>query len=81
MFLRRSLTVSSRKFSGTANVPTKALINNEWVDAESGSTFPVYNPTTEELICEMVNCGQAEVDAAVQVSFCFLLLRKYGLLS
>lgn len=29
------------------------FINNEWVDAVSGKTFPTINPCTEEKICDV----------------------------
>ena len=29
------------------------FINNEWVDAVSGKTFPTINPCTEEKICDI----------------------------
>ena len=29
------------------------FIANEWLDAEDGATFPVYNPSTTELICQV----------------------------
>ena len=31
---------------------TKLLINNRWVDSESGKTFPTINPATGEEICQ-----------------------------
>ena len=33
--------------------PHKMLINNQWVDAVSGKTFPVYNPATGEEIAQV----------------------------
>jgi len=29
------------------------FINNEWVDAVDGKTFPTINPSTGEVICEV----------------------------
>ncbi len=44
---------------------TKLLINNEWVEARSGKTFPVWNPSTEEVITQVAEADQADVDVAV----------------
>jgi len=44
---------------------TKLFINNEFVDAKSGKTFPTVNPATEEVICEVQQAGQEDIDAAV----------------
>ena len=42
------------------------FINNEWQDAQSGKTFPTFNPATAEEIC-----GVAEADA-VNINKCLL---------
>jgi len=44
---------------------TKIFINNEWVDAVSGKTFPTLDPCTEEKICEVAEGDKADVDKAV----------------
>lgn len=44
---------------------TKLLINNEWVEARSGKTFPVWNPSTEEVITQVAEADKADVDVAV----------------
>lgn len=44
---------------------TKLFIDNEWVDAVSGKTFPTYDPTTGEKICEVAEADKADVDKAV----------------
>jgi len=41
---------------------TKLFINNEWVDAASGKTFPTYDPTTGLKICEVAEADKADVD-------------------
>ncbi|XP_067668481.1 aldehyde dehydrogenase, mitochondrial-like [Haliotis asinina] len=41
------------------------FINNEWVDAQSGRTFPTLNPCTGEVICEIQEADKADVDVAV----------------
>jgi len=43
----------------------KLLINNEWCDAQSGKTFSVVNPSTEEKLAEVAEGDAADVDRAV----------------
>ena len=43
----------------------KNFINNEWVGAISGKTFPVDNPATEEVFAEVPRSGTRDIDAAV----------------
>lgn len=44
---------------------TQLFINNEFVDAKSGRTFPTYNPATEEVIAQVQEADKEDVDAAV----------------
>lgn len=44
---------------------TKLFIDNEFVDAVSGKTFPTINPATEEVICQVAEGDKADVDLAV----------------
>jgi len=44
------------------------FINNEFVDAQSGKTFPTINPATEEEIAQVQEAGEADVDAAVDAA-------------
>ena len=43
----------------------KMLVNGEWVASASGKTFPVYDPSTEEVIAEVPDAGANDVDRAV----------------
>ena len=43
----------------------KVLINGEFVDSKSGKVFPVFDPSTEEIIAEVPDCNAADVDRAV----------------
>jgi aldehyde dehydrogenase (NAD+) len=47
---------------------TKLLINNRWVDAASGKTFPTINPATGEEICQIAEADAADVNAAVKAA-------------
>ncbi len=46
----------------------KMWIGGKWVDADSGKTFPVYNPATEEIIAELPMGGKTDVDKAVEAA-------------
>ncbi len=46
----------------------KMWINGKWVAAESGKTYPVFNPATEEEIAQIPLGGMAEVDKAVEAA-------------
>ncbi|MGD1040164.1 MAG: aldehyde dehydrogenase family protein [Dehalococcoidales bacterium] len=43
-------------------------IGGKWVDADSGKTFPVFNPATEEIIAELPMGGKTDVDKAVEAA-------------
>lgn len=47
---------------------TKILINNEWVNADSGKTFPTVNPATGEKICDVAEADASDVDKAVRAA-------------
>src|SRR5215467_1461352 len=40
-------------------------INGEWVDSKSNKTFPVYDPSTEEVIAQVPDAGPDDVNRAV----------------
>jgi len=44
------------------------FINGQWVSSASGETFPVYDPSTEELIAHVTSTGAADVDRAVKAA-------------
>ncbi|HJT00115.1 MAG TPA: aldehyde dehydrogenase family protein [Terriglobales bacterium] len=51
------------------NVRTyQMFINGEWVDSASGKTFPVYDPSTEEVIAEVPDADAKDVDRAVKAA-------------
>jgi acyl-CoA reductase-like NAD-dependent aldehyde dehydrogenase len=43
----------------------KMWIDNKWVEAASGKTYPVVNPATEEVIAQLPLADKADVDKAV----------------
>src|ERR1700674_739647 len=57
--------------SGTvkAEVRTyKNFVNGEWVAGSSGETFPIYDPSTEEVIALVPSSNAADVDRAVKAA-------------
>jgi len=44
------------------------FINNEWVNATGGKTFPTVNPATEETITMIQEASNADVDTAVRAA-------------
>ena len=57
--------------SGTAKVTVKTYqnyINGQWVNSSSGETFPVYDPSTEEVIANVAVATVADVDKAVKAA-------------
>jgi succinate-semialdehyde dehydrogenase/glutarate-semialdehyde dehydrogenase len=46
----------------------QAYINGEWVDADSGATFKVYNPATHEVVAEVADVGTAETRRAIEAA-------------
>jgi phenylacetaldehyde dehydrogenase len=57
-----SLSAPVKHFVGQ---PRQALIDGRWQNAQSGKTFDVFNPATEEVIAHCADCGKADVDMAV----------------
>src|SRR5215469_11790622 len=47
---------------------TKLLINNRWVESESGRTFATVNPSTGEEICQIAEADAADVEKAVKAA-------------
>lgn len=47
---------------------TKLFINNEWVDAKSGKSFPTVNPADEATITVVQEAGDEDVNLAVKAA-------------
>src|ERR1700732_4140952 len=43
-------------------------INGQWVSSSSGETFPVYDPSTEEVMARIAVADKADVDRAVKAA-------------
>jgi len=46
----------------------KLLINNRWVESETGKAFTTTNPATDEEICQVSEADAADVDKAVRAA-------------
>ena len=46
-----------------------AYINGKWVGAKSGKTFPVYNPSTGEIIVEVPDMGVEDLQVAIDGAY------------
>jgi phenylacetaldehyde dehydrogenase len=44
------------------------LIDGQWGPADSGETFPTYNPATGEVICEVAAGDKSDIDRAVKAA-------------
>jgi aldehyde dehydrogenase (NAD+) len=49
-------------------LPLQLFINNEFVDARSGKTFPTINPATGKKIVDVAEGDKADVDLAVKAA-------------
>jgi len=47
---------------------TRAYVDGQWIDADSGETTPVTNPATGEVIAEVARCGTAETRRAIEAA-------------
>ena len=47
---------------------TKLLIDNRWIESESGKTFATVNPATGEEICQVAEADAADVEKAVKAA-------------
>lgn len=53
----------------SSNVPNGNLIAGTWVGAQSGKTFPVLNPATDAVLCDVPDCGVEDGVAAVAAAY------------
>jgi acyl-CoA reductase-like NAD-dependent aldehyde dehydrogenase len=60
--------VSSPRESQVAISATRLLIDNRWMESESGKTFATVNPSTGEEICQVAEADAADVDKAVKAA-------------
>jgi succinate-semialdehyde dehydrogenase/glutarate-semialdehyde dehydrogenase len=56
------------QISNKALLKTQAYINGQWVDSDTGATYPVNNPANGALIAECASCGKAETHRAIEAA-------------
>jgi phenylacetaldehyde dehydrogenase len=54
--------------NGRSLKPKRLLINGQWIEAESGETFPTYDPATGKVICQIASGDKADIDKAVKAA-------------
>jgi len=52
--------------SNSRLLQTQAFINGEWVEAKSGTKFPILNPANGELIAHVADVGEWEAQNAIE---------------
>src|SRR5262245_44393554 len=58
-------TVATLQEQSVPITATKLLINNQWVEASSGRSFPPVNPATGDNIVQVAEADTADVNRAV----------------
>ncbi len=48
--------------------PRKLLIGGKWVEAQTGSTFPTFDPATGEILASLAEGTKMDIDLAVQAA-------------
>ena len=51
-----------------ARVPKDLLVDGRWVAAESQSTFPVENPASGEVLCDIADASSVDAIAALDAA-------------
>ena len=59
----RTVSSNVREFIGS---PRKMLIHGNWVESASGETFPVYDPSTGDVLAQCAAGDREDVDRAVK---------------
>src|SRR5499433_2594389 len=65
MNIAQPISVDLQSYLAT---PRKLLINGELVDAVSGKSFPVYDPSTGQVMAHVAEADAADVDKAVKAA-------------
>src|SRR5438876_1190341 len=65
-FCRQEVEMSSSATAGARSYQN--FVNGKWEGATSGKTFPVYDPSTEEIIAQVAAADAVDVDRAVKAA-------------
>src|SRR3954471_12616415 len=58
----------STKVASFLKKPRLMLINGAWVEAASGKTFPVYDPTTGDVMAQVAEGDREDIERAVKAA-------------
>jgi phenylacetaldehyde dehydrogenase len=58
----------SPKVSHFLKKPLRMLINGEWVEAASGKSFPVFDPTNGDVVVQVAEGDRVDIDRAVKAA-------------
>jgi len=59
---------STIQLQDSSLLKTQAYIDGKWVNADDGTTFPVYNPANNDEIAAIANVGTTEVQRAIEAA-------------
>ncbi|WP_081805523.1 NAD-dependent succinate-semialdehyde dehydrogenase [Actibacterium mucosum] len=62
------MTDLTSRLSDPSLLQTRAYLAGDWVEADSGATFPVINPATGDIIAQVADLGRAETARALQAA-------------
>jgi len=63
-----SVTDLRARLKDATLLATKAYVAGQWIDADSGATFPVTNPARGDVICTVPDLTRAEVARAIEAA-------------
>ena len=68
MLVNTSETVKSIGMKDAALFRQQVYINGKWLDADSGETTVITNPSTGEVLGTVPNCGATEAKRAIEAA-------------
>ncbi|CAB0013923.1 unnamed protein product [Nesidiocoris tenuis] len=54
--------------SSTISLPSKCYVDGRWIDASSGKTFPVVNPSTGKVLTQVPDMSTSDVEQAINAA-------------
>src|SRR5689334_14754540 len=57
-----------KRVSSLLAKPVQMLIGNKWMNAASGTTFPVYNPAAGEVLAQVAEGDKEDINRAVKAA-------------
>ena len=66
--MKRFFSTATNKYANLPKFQTQLLINGKFQNSQSGKTFDVLNPATEEVLVKVQEGAEADVNLAVKSS-------------